>query len=151
MGTKIPIKINLRRKPKKNMAKVNYFYATGKRKESSARVRVFHGKGENTVNAAPAEKYFPGKVSENLWKKPFRVTETTDKYYFSAKVAGGGKQGQLDALVNGIAKALVKISEEKNKKELRKFGLLTRDSRIRQRRMVGMGGKSRRAKQSPKR
>ena len=133
------------------MAKVNYFYATGKRKESSARVRVFRGKGENTVNGIPAEKYFPGKVSESVWKKPFQVTETSDKYYFSAKVIGGGKQGQLDAVVNGIAKALVKVSEEKYKKELRKSGLLTRDSRVRQRRMVGMGGKSRRQKQSPKR
>ena len=133
------------------MAKVNYFYAGGKRKESSARVRVFRGKGENTVNGISAEKYFPGKISESVWKKPFKVTETLEKYYFSAKVVGGGKQGQLDAVVNGIAKALVKISEEKYKKELRKSGLLTRDSRIRQRRMVGMGGKSRRQKQSPKR
>ena len=131
--------------------KLNYFYAGGKRKESSARVRVFRGKGENTVNGISAEKYFPGKVSKSVWKKPFMVTETSEKYYFSAKVVGGGKQGQLDAVVNGIAKALVKVSEEKYKKELRKFGLLTRDSRIRQRRMVGMGGKSRRQKQSPKR
>ena len=121
------------------MAKINYSYAGGKRKESSARVRVFHGKGENTVNGMSAEKYFPGKVSESVWKKPFGVTETSGKYYFSAKVVGGGKQGQLDAVVNGIAKALVKVSEEKYKKELRNFGLLTRDSRIRQRRMVGMG------------
>ena len=133
------------------MAKVNYFYAGGKRKESSARVRVFRGKGENTINGISAEKYFPGKISESVWKKPFEVTETSEKYYFSAKVVGGGKQGQLDAVVNGIAKALVKVSEEKYKNKLRKFGLLTRDSRIRQRRMVGMGGKSRRQKQSPKR
>lgn len=131
--------------------KLNYFYAGGKRKESSARVRIFRGKGENIVNGISAEKYFPGVVMGGSWKKPFRVTETSDKYYFSAKVVGGGKQGQLDAVVNGIAKALVKVSEEKYKKELRKFGLLTRDSRIRQRRMVGMGGKSRRQKQSPKR
>lgn len=133
------------------MAKINYTYAGGKRKESSARVRIFHGKGENTVNGISAEKYFPGAVMENGWKKPFKVTETSEKYYFSAKVVGGGKKGQLGAVVNGIAKALVKVSEEKYKKELRKYGLLTRDSRIRQRRMVGMGGKSRRAKQSPKR
>lgn len=133
------------------MAKVNYSYAGGKRKESSARVRVYRGKGESTVNGISAEKYFPGKVSESVWKKPFEVTETSEKYYFSAKVVGGGKQGQLDAVVNGIAKALVKVSEERFKNKLRKFGLLTRDSRIRQRRMVGMGGKSRRAKQSPKR
>ena len=133
------------------MPKVNYFSAKGARKESSARVRIYRGKGENVVNKIPVGKYFSGEIAASVWQKPFRVPETSDKYYFSAKVIGGGKQGQLDALVNGIAKALVKISEEKYKKELRKFGLLTRDSRIRQRRMVGMGGKSRRKKQSPKR
>jgi len=131
--------------------KINYTYATGKRKTSSVRVRVFKGQGENLVNGLPVAKYFPGTVNTILYQKPLAVTETTDKYYFSAKVSGGGKPAQLEALVNGIAKALVKISAEKYKKPLRKFGFLTRDARIRQRRMVGMGGKSRRKKQSPKR
>lgn len=131
--------------------KLNYFYATGKRRTSSARVRIFKGKGENAVNGMPAEKYFPGKVFAAFWKKPFAVTETAEKYYFSAKVVGGGKKGQLEAVVNGLAKALVVVSKEKYRILLKKAGLLIRDSRIRQRRMVGMGGKSRRKKQSPKR
>ncbi len=131
--------------------KVDYTYAVGRRKESSARVRLYRGKGENTVNGIPAATYFPGPVAEKAIIKPFGATETSDKYYFSGKVLGGGKNGQLEALVLGIARALVKVSSDKNRVPLKKLGLLTRDSRIRQRRMVGMGGKSRRKKQSPKR
>lgn len=131
--------------------KIDYIYAVGRRKESSCRVRVFRGKGENTVNAMPAAKYFPGEIAAKAIAKPFGATETSDKYYFSARVSGGGKEGQLSALALGLSRALVKISPEKNKIVLRKLNLLTRDSRIRQRRMVGMGGKARRKRQSPKR
>lgn len=131
--------------------KLNYTCATGKRKTASARVRLFRGKGESSVNGMNVAKYFPGEMNAVFWKRPFSITETTDKYYFSAKVIGGGKASQLEALVNGIAKAFSKISVEKFRKPLKKFGLLTRDARERQRRMVGMGGKSRRKKQSPKR
>ncbi len=131
--------------------KVDYTYAIGRRKESSARVRIYRGKGESTVNGMPAGKYFPGAVAEKAMLKPFGATETSDKYYFSAKTSGGGKNGQIAAVVLGIARALVKASTDKYRTPLKKLGLLTRDSRIRQRRMVGMGGKSRRKKQSPKR
>jgi small subunit ribosomal protein S9 len=131
--------------------KLDYTYAVGRRKEASARVRLYHGKSENTVNAMPAAKYFEGAVAAKALSKPFGATETSDKYYYSARVTGGGKESQLSAVVLGIARALVKISTEKNRTPLKKLGLLTRDSRIRQRRMVGMGGKSRRKKQSPKR
>lgn len=131
--------------------KIDYVYATGKRRESSARVRLFKGKGVNTVNGIPAFDYFPGKIMKILLERPFGVTETSQNYYFSAKVVGGGKMGQIGALVHGLARAIVKASPEKFRPPLKKAGLLTRDSRTRQRRMVGMGGKSRRAKQSPKR
>ncbi len=131
--------------------KVDYTYAVGRRKESSARVRIYRGKEENTVNGMAVEKYFPGDVAKKELAKPFGATETSDKYYFSARTSGGGKNGQLSAVVLGIARALVKVSTDKNRVPLKKLGLLTRDSRIRQRRMVGMGGKSRRKKQSPKR
>jgi small subunit ribosomal protein S9 len=131
--------------------KVDYFYAVGRRKESSCRVRLYRGKGENTVNGMPANKYFEGEVAKKALEKPFGATETSDKFYFSAKVVGGGKNGQLAAVVLAIARSLVKVSVEKNRVPLKKLGLLTRDSRIRQRIMVGMGGKSRRKKQSPKR
>lgn len=131
--------------------KIDYIFTVGRRKESSARVRLYRGKAENTVNGMSATKYFPGDLASKAIAKPFGATETSDKYYFSAKVAGGGKEGQLSALVLGLARSLVKASPEKNKLVLKKLDLLTRDSRVRQRRMVGKGGKARRAKQSPKR
>jgi small subunit ribosomal protein S9 len=131
--------------------KIDYTYGVGRRKSSSARVRVYRGKGENTVNGMATEKYFPGEIAKKALAKPMGATETSDKYYFSAKVSGGGKESQLGAVILGLARSLVKVSSEKNRVPLKKLGLLTRDSRIRQRRMVGMGGKSRRKKQSPKR
>ena len=131
--------------------KIDYIYAVGRRKTSVCRVRIYRGKGENTVNGMPATKYFPGEIAAKAMAKPFGATEASDKHYFSARVAGGGKEAQLDALVLGLARALVKISPEKNRPILRKLRLLTRDSRERQRRMVGMGGKARRKRQSPKR
>ncbi len=130
--------------------KINYIYAVGRRRTASCRVRLFKGKGESTVNGIPLEKSFSGEINKVVLAKPFGLTETTDKYYFSARVVGGGKHSQLDALILGLARALVK-SNPKFRSVLKKAGLLTRDSRERQRRMVGTGGKSRRVKQSPKR
>lgn len=131
--------------------KIDYLYGIGRRKECSARVRVYRGKGENTVNGMPATKYFEGEIAKKTLAKPFGATETSDKYYFSGRVVGGGKESQLTALSLAIARALIKVAPDKNRVTLKKLNLLTRDSRVRQRRMVGMGGKSRRKKQSPKR
>ena len=130
--------------------KIDYIYGVGRRKESSARIRLYRGKGENTVNGMPAEKYFPGAIAKKMLAKPIGATESSDKYYFSARVLGGGKEGQLTSLVLGLSRTLVKV-DDKNRTILRNLNLLSRDSRIRQRRMVGMGGKSRRKRQSPKR
>ena len=131
--------------------KINYTYAVGRRRSASARVRLFRGKGDNTVNGKPVSEYFPGIIAKDKWTKPFKLTETSDKYYISAKVVGGGKNGQLDAVVHGIARALAKAKEDKFRSPLKKAGLLTRDSRVRERRKVGTGGRARRKKQSPKR
>ncbi|HJX59137.1 30S ribosomal protein S9 [Candidatus Woesebacteria bacterium RBG_19FT_COMBO_47_8] len=131
--------------------KQTYISAVGKRKTASARVRLYKGKGENMVNALPMEKYFPGKVNLAHWQKPFVLTETLDKYYVSVKVTGSGKEAQLEAMVLGIARAFSEANTEKFRLTLKKAGLVKRDSRKRQRRMVGTGGKSRRKKQSPKR
>ena len=131
--------------------KVNYTKAVGKRKTSSANIRLFKGKGETTVNGRPIAMYFPGPISKKFWSKPFGLTETSDKYYATIKVVGGGLNSQLAATMHGLAKALVIVKPDIYKTVLKKAGLLTRDARIRQRRMVGMGGKSRRQKQSPKR
>lgn len=131
--------------------KINYTYAVGKRRTSSARIRLFKGKGESTVNGKPANEYFPGKIAEIKIAKPFGLTETSEKYYFTAKIIGGGVESQMEALILGISRALAKVSVEKFRPLLKKAKLLTRDSRERSRRMVGTGGKSRRMKQSPKR
>lgn len=130
--------------------KIDYLYGVGRRRTSSARARVFRGKGETTVNGQPAGKYFPGLVSEHEWSKPFKVTDMLSKYYATVKVVGGGKKGQLEAVSHAISRALAKEKED-FKKALKAAGLLTRDARVRERRKVGTGGKARRKKQSPKR
>ncbi len=132
------------------MKKIDYTYAVGRRKTASARVRLFKGKGENTVNGLLVEKYFDSPVYMNIWSKAFKQVDVYDKYYASVKVVGGGKKGQLDAVIHGIAKALAKVENE-SRPSIKKAGLLTRDARIRERRKVGTGGKARREKQSPKR
>ncbi|MGD8744154.1 MAG: 30S ribosomal protein S9 [Candidatus Woesebacteria bacterium] len=135
----------------KTKKKKNYTYAVGRRKSASARVRLFKGKGTSTVNGKEITKYFPGKVNKDKWMKPFRTVNAEDGYHVSVRVVGGGKKGQLDAVVHGISRALAQESEDKFRLPLKKEGLLTRDARVRQRRMVGTGGKARRKKQSPKR
>lgn len=121
----------------------------GRRKTAIASVRLTTGSGQVTVNGHPAAVYFPGPATVVRYHQPFQATGLT-RYNVSARVVGGGKSAQLDALVLGISRALSSLKPE-SKSALRSFGLLTRDSRTRQRRMVGMGGKARRKKQSPKR
>src|SRR3989344_1340542 len=133
-------------KPKK----LSYIYASGRRKSASARVRLYKGKGVSTVNDQPIDKYFPGAIFKDIWSRPLKVVDATEKYYFSVKVIGGGKKGQLEASAHGLAKALV-IDKADFRKPLKDAGLLTRDSRIRERRKVGTGGEARSKKQYPKR
>ena len=131
--------------------KPNWIFAVGRRRNASARVRLFKGKGENVVNDQLIEEYFSGDINKVKWSAPFRVTDVEGKYYVTVKVIGGGKNGQLDAVVHGISRALAKANVEKFRPPLKKAGLLTRDARVRERRKVGTGGKARRKKQSPKR
>ncbi len=128
-------------------SKVNkaYTFAVGRRKTASARVRLFKGTGENSINNSNEIELIEKILN------PFKLTNTLGKYYFTAKVAGGGKEGQAEAVVLGISRALAKVDPEKYRSILKKNNLLTRDSRSRLRRMVGTGGKARRRKQSPKR
>ncbi|MDD4938468.1 MAG: 30S ribosomal protein S9 [Candidatus Shapirobacteria bacterium] len=130
--------------------KKNYTYAIGRRKSAVTTVKLFKGKGESIVNQITLIKYFPTKLDQLSYEKPFVITKTLDKYHFEAKIIGGGSTGQVQALALAISRALVKI-DASFKSDLRAVGLLTVDSRIKQRRMVGTGGKSRRQKQSPKR
>lgn len=130
--------------------KKNYTYGVGKRKNASARVRLYKGTEENTVNGQVVGKYFPGDAARVSWSKPLELLMLTDKYFFTARVTGGGKEGQLDAVVHGLSRALSKVKTE-HRQPLKKAGLLKRDSRERERRKMNTGGKARRRKQSPKR
>ena len=131
--------------------KNKYTYAVGRRRSASARVRLFKGKQESLVNETVIGQYFPGKIMRAAWQKPFELTDTLGKYYVTVKVVGGGKNGQLDAIVHGTARAFSELDREKFRAPLKSAGLLTRDPRIRERRKVGTGGRARRQKQSPKR
>lgn len=138
------------KKPTKKTSTKMYVYSIGRRKAAIAAVKLFKGKGETIVNKISIDKYFPAASEKIIYNKPFVVTSTVDKYYFEAKTSGGGKGGQLEAVTLAIARSLKKI-DEKFGPILRQNGLMTVDSRVRQRRMVGKGGKSRRNKQSPRR
>lgn len=127
-----------------------YIYTLGRRKSSVTTIKLFTGKGDSLINGIPLENYFPQKIAKIIHEKPFVITKTEGKYYFEAKIIGGGKMGQVSSLALAISRALVKINES-FRSILRPAGLLTVDSRVRERRMVGTGGKSRRQKQSPKR
>lgn len=128
----------------------DYIHTVGRRKTAVARIRLHKGKEQHQVNGVPAGLYFPGEEQQKIWSLPFALTKTEGKYFVTVKTTGGGKRGQLTAFTHGVSRALVELNAE-NKPVLRKNGLLTRDPRKRQRRMVGTGGKARRAKQSPKR
>lgn len=147
--------------PKTSTTK-QYIYATGRRREAVARVRLYSTgkvtvngvelkKGDIYINDKPVNEYLNFFAYGPSYNKIFIDTDTAGKYIFTIRVAGGGLSGQLDAAVLGIARALDKLDKEKFHTILRSKGYLTRDPRIRERRKVGMGGKARRKKQSPKR
>lgn len=129
----------------------NYFQAVGRRREAVARVRLFKGQGQLTVNGKPISEYFTGLVSQKLYQRPFELTKTVGQLSGSVKVIGGGFSSQLDATIHGISRALQILDKDKNRGILKSNGLLTRDSRSRERRKFGLAGKARAKKQSPKR
>ena len=133
------------------MPKNSYLPAIGRRKRAVARFRLIKGKEPMTVNGLTAERYFPLAVSQKLLFEPLVLTDLTEKYTATIKVLGSGRISQLLAIRHGLARAIVKLDSDKFKTILKSAGLLTRDSRKRQRRHVGTGGKARRQKQSPKR
>lgn len=136
----------------KKVYKKDYILTVGRRKAAVARVRLYQkGSGSIVVNNKPVEEYFSGLANKVAYLTPFGVTDTEGKFDITVRVIGGGPRGQLGAVIHGIARAMEKLDKEKYRPSLKKKGLLTRDSRIRERRKVGMGGKSRRKKQSPKR
>ena len=115
------------------------FYATGKRKTAVARVWITPGSGQISVNKQTPDDYFGGIFFGPRLAKPFAVTETVDKFDVHATVAGGGKSAQIDALVHGISRALQDMDTEL-RTPLKRAGLLTRDSRCKERKKYGQRG-----------
>lgn len=141
----------------------DFMFAVGRRRAAIARVRIYSKvpdglkfdeyvvkKGDIAVNGKNVSEYFSGLASKATYEAPLKLTDSLNKYAITARVEGGGLQAQLGAFVLGMSRALSAI-DESAKPILRKKNLLTRDQRVRERRKVGMGGKSRRRKQSPKR
>jgi small subunit ribosomal protein S9 len=115
------------------------FYATGRRKESTARVFLRPGSGTITVNQREFVNYFPSEALRVQVIQPLHLTETADKFDVLCTVDGGGITGQAGAIRLGIARALVEVSAE-NRPKLKKEGLLTRDARAKERKKYGMAG-----------
>lgn len=120
-------------------ATVTRFYATGKRKNSIARVWLLPGSGKITINDRPVEQYFGRDVLKMIIRQPFEVTGTLDKFNVIASVLGGGSTGQAGAIRHGISKALLAV-DAGAKAKLRKEGLLTRDPREKERKKYGQKG-----------
>ena len=129
----------------------NYFEGIGRRKVGVARVRIYPSKGDFLVNGLAAGQYFKEVINApTLYNKPFVVSNLLGEFAVTAKVSGSGIRSQLDAVVLGLARALVKYDPEL-RPVLKKEGMLSRDDRMKETRKIGMGGKARRKRQSPKR
>ena len=126
------------------MATQTYDRATGKRKCAIAQVKLFSGKGEIIVNGKSYEELFPRLEYRRTIEQPFKATDTVGKFNVEVKVTGGGKTGQACAIRHGIARALVAANEQ-FRPLLRQEGLLTRDSRIKERKKYGL----KRARKAP--
>ncbi len=120
------------------MAVIQY-YATGRRKTSTARVFLRPGTGTIAINSRSFESFFPTEVLRTQVRQPLLLTETADKFDVVASVAGGGVSGQAGAMRLGISRALIEYNAELRKR-LKKEGLLTRDARIKERKKYGMAG-----------
>lgn len=129
--------------PKK---KFETIWTSGRRKTAAAGIKLEPGQGEISVNGRPPEEYFPGELNLEHFYLPFKaVGRNPTGFSTSIKVRGGGKSAQLDAVVLGLSKALVKLDEERNRSILKKKGLLTRDPRMKERKKYGL----RRARKAP--
>lgn len=126
-----------------------YYYATGRRKNAIARVRLYMEKGPVVVNGKPIEEAFPWENWQRVINEPFRTSDTHGRFRVVAKVSGGGITGQAGAIRHGIARAL-QIADPNLRTPLKRAGLLTRDPRVKERRKYGLK-KARKAKQFTKR
>lgn len=128
--------------------KLDTFYGTGRRKSSVARVYIKAGKGNITVNGQPVDKYFPFQTLVIDLKQPLTILGVSEKYDINVTVKGGGFEGQSGAVRLGIARALLEAGEDRA--ALKANGMLTRNSRSKERKKYGLK-KARRAPQFSKR
>ena len=126
-----------------------YFYGTGRRKKSVARVRLYPGSGVITINGRDISDYFGLETLKLIINQPFGVTDTVGKFDVVVNVNGGGFSGQAGAIRHGVARALLS-ADETYKPLLKKAGFLTRDPRMKERKKYGLKG-ARRAPQFSKR
>lgn len=127
------------------MAEQAYFYGTGRRKAAVARVKLMPGGGGAIiVNGVPFEELFPRHEQRHMVTRPLLVTDNANKYNAVVKVTGGGVTGQSGAVSHGIARALLQ-ADESLRPTLRQYGLLTRDSRVKERKKPGL----KRARKAP--
>ncbi len=128
----------------------SYFYGTGRRKSSVARVRVYKGKGKIMINDRPIDEYFGLETLKLIVRQPLVLTETDGKFDIICRVAGGGVTGQAGAIRHGISRALLQYDSENLRPALKKAGFLTRDPRMKERKKYGLKA-ARRAPQFSKR
>ena len=126
------------------MEKQTYFSGTGRRKSAIAQVRLLPGNGAIIINGKPLEEQFTHLQQRQAILQPLLVTDTLSKYSAMVKVAGGGISGQSGAISHGIARALI-VADESFRPVLRQYGLLTRDSRVKERKKPGL----KRARKAP--
>jgi small subunit ribosomal protein S9 len=126
-----------------------YYYGTGRRKSSVARVFIQQGKGDISINGLPVDKYFSRFTSEMILRQPLDLTKNDTTFDIKVNVSGGGESGQAGAVRHGITRALIDYDAEL-KSDLSKAGYVTRDAREVERKKVGLR-KARRRKQFSKR
>ena len=127
----------------------SYFYGTGRRKHSVARVRVYNGTGKIIINGRDIDDYFGLETLKLIVRSPMELTSTSGKYDLVVRVAGGGVSGQAGAIRHGLSRALLQVDPEM-RPILKKAGFLTRDPRMKERKKYGLKA-ARRAPQFSKR
>ncbi len=115
------------------------YFATGRRKESIARVHLLPGQGEIIINERPLDKYFGREALRVFIKQPLQITDTLKKFNVEVSVRGGGTTGQAGAICHGIARALITM-DQNLKPVLRRSGFITRDPRMKERKKYGQKG-----------
>ena len=130
--------------------KTPYFYGTGRRKSSVARVRLYEGSGKKFINDRDIDSYFGLETLKLIVNQPLVRTETSGKFDIVCRVNGGGVTGQAGAIRHGIARALLHYDSDNLRQKLKKAGFLTRDPRMKERKKYGLKA-ARRAPQFSKR